>query len=82
MTYNERPQPKPGPVRGLKNHAGRKGEPNDGAHSKFNSALRLNCAGPVPRVWNRHDHSRASLAFLHQQPQHGPHNQGDKTSRS
>ena len=37
------------------------------------------------RIWNRHDHSRASLrhlAFLHEQPQHAPHNQGDQSSRS
>ena len=37
------------------------------------------------RIWNRHDHSRASLrhlAFLHEQPQHAPYNQGDQSSRS
>jgi hypothetical protein len=50
---------------------------------KFIRGLRLNCAQAAQRVWNRRGHSRdrlRQLAFLHQQPQHGPHNQGDQNS--
>jgi len=50
---------------------------------KFIRGLRLNCAEAAQRVWNRRGHSRArlrQLAFLHQQPQHGPQNQSDQNS--
>jgi len=60
-----------------------------GHHADIGQRLLSQIPAVIPlagqRIWNRHDHSRASLrhlAFLHEQPQHAPYNQGDQSSRS